>query len=323
MIPKNLFAVLLLALLLVSPVVAFDREITTIEDVDSYSYTPTDGNIVYEIVVDSLPFGTNQTHVLTMEGGEWQVTINTWTAWSGTEKHTEVTIIAPNGTPSTQTASTWSIFENYWTQIQPVEIEVGTISALKVNIRVGLEPAGASMSYNLPWDAQDAIAFTEVSGSFSGDETSDVLVYWTSEADFEKAIEKYDPTAWWVMYAGDIFAWSWEMVLAFLGAIPIIGPLFVSLIDIIGVVLTQGYTWALWLVVNFPAILLSVEGIIILFAIVTAGSGKNSFGKLWRNVYQYNVLFIASFIGVIMFVVNGAVTVISTIVSVVNGLKPI
>ena len=323
MIPKNLFAVLLLALLLASPAAAIDKGTATVEDVDSYSYEAQDGYVVYEVIVAELPFGTNQTHVYYMDGAEWHIDVNTWSDWAGSSKHASVTVTYPNGTESTQTAQVWSVFGTYQTVIQPVAVQSESFAILKVDLQVGIDPTAASMYWDIPWTAQDAIAFSEVSGSFTGSETSNVYVYWISKEDFLSTISNYNPAAWWASYAGAIFQWSWDMVLAFLGAIPIIGPLFVSLIDIMGTVLTQGYTWVIWLVVNFPAILLSIEAIIILFAIVTAGSGKNSFGKLWRNVYTYNVLFITSFIGVIMFVVEGAAVVINLIINAINGLKPV
>ena len=321
---KHLLPLLIACLLLTSPVYALDKGTASLENVDSYSYESDDGYVVYEVIVGELPFGTNQSHVFYMDGAEWDVDVDTWTAWAGAEKHADVTITYPNGTHSTQSASVWSVFGTYQTVIQPVAVQSESLAFLKVDLQVGIDPAAASMYWDIPWSAQDAIAFDDVSGSFTGTETSDVYVYWISEDDFKSAISEYNPGAWWAAYAGDIFAWSWDMVQAIIGAIPVIGPLFLDVFGIMGIVLEQGFYWLLWIVNNFPAILLSVEALICLFAVInTPAKGRGGFYRLVRNLYMYNVLFVTGIVGIVMWVANAAKMLIDTILATIQALKPI
>lgn len=313
------FLVLLALLVLASPALAVDKGTVTFEDVGSYSYETDDDHVVCEVIVAELPFGVNQSHVFYIDGAEWDVEIGSWTEWAGAQKHVQATFTYPNGTIITVSESAWSVFGSYQTTIQPVSVQSESAAFFKINIKIGLDPAVVTMGIPMsPWSAQDTIAFDDVSGSFSDDATSNVYVYWMSIEDFENLIAHYNPLGWAAGFVEDLFDWTWEMIIAFLGGVPVIGPIMVSMITFLGWILEFGIYWVIFIIVNFPAILLSVEALIMLIAVINS----KSFGKLWNNLFNYNVRFVEGILGIIMFVYNGAKTVIELVTGIINAIKP-
>lgn len=320
MIRDNIFAVLMALLVLASPALALDKGTVSLEDVGSYSYQTDDDHVVYEVIVAELPFGVNQSHVFYIDDAEWDVEIGSWTEWAGAQKHVQATFTYPNGTIITVSESAWSVFGSYQTTIQPVSVQSESAAFFKINIKIGLDPAVVTMGIPMsPWSAQDTIAFDDVSGSFSDDATSNVYVYWISIEDFKSTIATYNPLGWGAGILEDIFNWTWEMIISFLTGIPVIGPIMVSMITLFGGILEFGIYWVIFIVVNFPAILLSIESLICLLAVINS----RSFGKLVNNVFNYNVRFVEGVIGIILFVFNGAKATVEIVTSIVNSLKPV
>jgi hypothetical protein len=105
--------------------------------------------------------------------------------------------------------------------------------------------------------------------------------------------------------------------------IPVIGPIAVGLLEVMGGVLGTGYFWLVFVVSNFPAILGGVECLILMMAVINAGSGKNSFSRLGKNIVSYNARFLYAVVTLVELVFNWTVRIVEMVASVVNALKPI
>jgi hypothetical protein len=319
--PFWLIPVLLIAVIaLMSPVSAVT---VTAEDVSSYSVVADEGMVIYQIIVNDLPIGTNQTHTLNYNGQTFLLTIGTYTEY-GIWKNADISLTLPNGSVQTAHTSASTIVGNYKTTIQPVfaQAQSGTIAFLTIDLMIGISPAGAQFSTQpMGWNPSSAIPFSAASGNLGA--SSDVYVIEMTKADFQNNVVAYNPVYGLTNLGADVFQWTWAGILGFISMIPVIGPIAVGLLEVMGGVLGTGYFWLVFVVSNFPAILGGVECLILMMAVINAGSGKNSFSRLGKNIVSYNARFLYAVVTLVELVFNWTVRIVEMVASVVNALKPI
>ena len=318
MTPNWLFPVLL-CLMLIMPASALT---ITAEGVSSYSVVPETGYVIYQITVNDLPIGTNQTHTLVSGSGTYLLTIGTYDEWG--YKNADITLTLPNGSVQTAHASALGLLiQNYKTNIQyvyPQAYSYGGI--LTVDLVLGLSPASATFNSGaIGWTPANTLAFTAASGNVGGSTT--IYVEEMPTEDFKKNVLKYNPIYGLGNLAGQVFQWSWSAVLGFVSMIPVIGPVMVNLINTMGGIISTGFYWLNFTVSNFPAILCGVECLILMMAVINAPKGKNSFKKLASNIYQYNVAFVVGIISLVSLVWTWTKGAVEMIAAVVGALKPI
>lgn len=292
----------------------------SVSQVGSYSVTAEPGYVIYEIIVEDLPIGANQSHVLNYRGQSFLLEIAT-SSTLYLIKNVDVTLTMPNGSVQTaHTSATW-YSGNYRTLIQPVDDLSTDIFSLKIDLLIGLAPASAQF-YTTPvgWTVPSTIPFASASGSF--DAPSDVKVKQKTLQEFDRDIANYNAPGLddWL---DSLSKWTWNAILGFINKIPVLGPVIVVFIDLAGIILTQFSYWLSFIVLNFPAILLSIETMIMMMAAINAGSGKRSLGRLAHNIYEYNVAVIHGFIYFADVVRGWIATIIEIVTSIVNALKPI
>jgi hypothetical protein len=317
MTPNWLFPVLL-CLILIMPASALT---ITAEGVSSYSVVPETGYVIYQITVNDLPIGTNQTHTLVSGSGTYLLTIGTYDEWG--YKNADITLTLPNGSVQTAHASALGILINgYKTHIQYVYPQAYSASGLlSVDLVLGLTPASASFNAGaMGWNPSNSLAFTAASGNVGGSTT--IYVEQMKADDFKKHVTNYDPLYGIGNLGGQVFQWSWSAVLGFVSMIPVIGPVMVNLINTMGGIIQTGFYWLNFTVSNFPAILCGVECLILMMAVINA-PGKNSFKKLASNIYRYNVAFVVGIISLVSLVWTWTKGAVEMIAAVVGALKPI
>jgi hypothetical protein len=236
-------------------------------------------------------------------------------------KNVDITLTMPNGTVQTaHTSATW-YSGNYRTVIQPVDNLSTDLFSLKIDLFVGLAPASAQF-YTTPtgWSIPSTMPFSSASGSFTA--PSDVKIEQMTLQRFNDEIANYKPPSLddWI---NSLSKWTWNAILAFLNKIPVLGPIMVGFIDLAGIILTELYFWLSFIVLNFPAILLSIETLIMMMAAINAGKGPRSLGRLAHNIYEYNVAVIHGFIYFADVVRGWIATLVEIVTSIVNALKPI
>lgn len=317
--PRSFIPVLLLLLILAGPAAALT---ITAEGVSSYSTVAEDGYVIYQITVNDLPIGTNQTHVLMANGQPYLLTIGTYEEWG--YRNADVSLTLPNGSVQTAHVSALGILvSRYKTTIQYVfpQSYSGT-DYWTIHLVLGLTPTTASFNAGaMGFDPSTSLAFTSASGEL-GDST-DIFIEEMSAEEFEENVVNYNPVYGIGNLGSQVFQWSWNAVLGFISMIPVIGPVMVNLINTMGGIISVGYYWLNFVVSNFPAILCGVEALILMMAVINAGNGKNSFSRLARNFYRYNLAFMLGAIGLANTVWNWTRTGIILVAKVVEALKPI
>lgn len=311
---------ILLALLMTSPASALT---ITAEGVSGYSVTAEPGMVIYQITVNELPIGANQTHTLTYNGYSYLLTIGTYTdSVGGVWKNADITLVSPNGTQTVH-ASTLGIATQYKTTIQYVNPQIYSASMpiATVHLDVGMNPLDASFNGGAIWNPSSALPFTAASGTLDGVTT--VYVEEMTTGDFQNNVVKYNPVYGITNLGSQVFQWTWNSILGFVAMIPVVGPIFVQFFDVIGIVLGSVFFWLYFVVANFPMVLCGVECLIFMFAVINTGNGKNSLGRLARNVYQYNVAFVVGLIALVNVVKDWSISIVQTVASVVSALKPI
>lgn len=309
----------LLFLLLIGPAAALTVEAA---GVSSYSIAAEEGMVIYQITVNDLPIGTNQTHTLNVGGSSYLLEIGTYDEWG--YKNADVTLTYPNGTSQTDHVSALALLVNaYKTNIQYVFPQIYSGSGyFTIDLVLGLTPVSASFNGGAQgWHPSNSLAFTSASGNVGGVTT--IYVEQMTKKEFKENVVNYNPIHGITNLGSQVFQWSWSGVLGFISMIPVIGPVMVSLIDLMGGAISTGWYWLHFVVVNFPAVLAGVECLILMMAVINAGSGKSQFKKLASNLYQYNLAFALGVIGLVNIVWGWTKSAIETVAAIIQALKPI
>ena len=320
-------AIMLLACLLIAPAGAIT---IPAEDVNSYSYSTENGYVIYKIAVDNLPIGTNQSHVLYYKGYPYLLEVETWTEWAVIH-YAHVKFTMPNGSYQETTTYVTGTPGSYKTTIQPVFrtdsslLESGISPLIKVDLQIGLVPVSANFNA-LPivgYSGSNALPLTSASGYFTNTATSDVYLYLVTNQEFKDTISTYNPLAGLPDLGAAVFQWTWNSVLGFFYAIPVIGPYIVIYIEYVKVGIIFVSFWTGFMVYNAPAIVMAGEVLIWAFAVINAPSGYKAFGAIFKNLYVYNVALVMVFVGVFNVMKELVVTMVDLVTKVVEALKPI
>lgn len=307
MIPRYLPVVLvflLVSLAVIPGVSAITANKTNeISDVSTYDFYPDDGYVIYEILVQSIAMGQNQTHHLYNGDSEFILAVGTYTEY-GVYHNFDITITYPSGNTST-THATWIGVSSgsYTLDIQPVFYHAQDVNyEFSVYVNVGLTNPLLVEFFTLPADvctggdycsnfvaATSAIPFTHATGSMG--ETTTVYVYQITEQGFQDNIKKYNGLYGWSALSEEVVLWMYNQAIFFIGLIPVVGPIAVTMIGFIGLVLTELIFWLSWIMVRLPAILLAVETVILLCVV----ANSNSLKSMGRNLIEYNRMVILGF----------------------------
>ncbi|MFA4859165.1 hypothetical protein [Methanoregula sp.] len=314
------FFLCLLGLILVSPAMAINSTASAMS-VSQYSIQAPDNYVIYQIIVDPVPMGTNQSHVLNYNGATFLLTIGSAQSY-GIFNEFDIALTYPNGSLSSKHVSTTRIsLGNYKTTIQPVFSQAQSLNNayLTIDLQVGLTPVSAEFNTQpAGWLASSAIPFSSASGNLGV--STNVFCEMMTLDDFQNNVVNYN-SLWGLKNLGStVFQWTYEMVLGFISNIPVIGPLFIQLLTLLGIVLTEMSFWAVFIVTNAPAIILSLETLIIILSVVN--TGKNApLRKVLSNIYQYNVACINGFFTLIELLRGWIISLIEVITSIVQAMK--
>jgi hypothetical protein len=298
----------------------------TATQVSSYSFDAPAGTVIYQILIDAMPMGTNQTHTLTCGGATYLLTIQSsnpysvyydfdigWTYPNGTTTtiHKSITRL-PGATYKTNIQPVYSQLESAYNVMWAIDLEIGTTNT-SVYTGINSGPAG--------WSASDAIPFTSVEGEFGGYNTN-VYLYDMSVADFQKHVVEYDSVYGLKNLGANFFSWAWDQILAFINNIPIIGPQFVSIITILGGIVAEILSWIVWIITNLPMIMAAVEVTIFVCAFLFAEKNPKP-ETVIKNIFKYNVAAVTGFIWLFNLVYTWIRGLVELVAHVVGALKPL
>lgn len=316
-------ALFFLLILIPGPVQAVRMEAL---QVSQYTFDAPEGNVIYQILIDSVPMGTNQSHTLTVGSATYLLEVKSSNPY-GIFYNFDIDWTLPNGTTQTIHKSITRLpGAGYKTVIQPVymQAESAYFVLMTVDLEIGTTNQTVSAGLNtnpMGWNPSDAIPFTSAAGEFSNTPTN-VYLYSMTSADFVRHVVTYDPVYGLANLGSTVFQWAWEAVLGFINQIPVIGPQFVSIILVLGAVLQEFIIWITWIISNLPLVIAALEITIMMLAVVNGGTNPNP-AKVMRNIYRYNVSVVQGFIWSIGIVYTWAREFIKLIADVVGALKPL
>jgi hypothetical protein len=318
-----IFLFLLLAIL-PGPVSAINATISA-EHISEYSIVPPEGYIIYEIIINDLPLGINQTHILNYNGAVFLLDIRTASSYV-IFREAWVNLTLPDGSVQSAYASAWDIAPSYKTSIQPVWTQPQSITVpfLTVNLMIGLTPAIVAFSSGpvgkgpLGWNVSSSIPFTAASGTFGA--VTNVYCEIMTPDEFQKNVVNYNPLAGLKNLGAAVFQWTWDMVVGFLSQIPVIGPMFISGMQIVGIVGGVILFWLIWFIENASSMIAALEVTICLLAFIFAGK-KPTPEKVASNIWNYNIAVGFGFLFLITTLITWLGIIIQVIAAVVEAIK--
>lgn len=319
------FALVLICMVVTAPALASTISAT---NVGKYSVSANPGNVIYKIKIGDLPIGTNQTHTLMYNGYPYLLTINTWTDY-GLWKNAQISLTMPNGTVQTSHTAASTVVGSYSTIIQPTMrsdssvLESGTATFLTVDLNIGLVPASAQFSTApMGYNPSASLPISSASGYLGGQRTS-VYAYQVSKQDFTNTIENYNPSAGVGDLGSAVFQWTWNGILGFLNMIPVVGPIAAEFLTMAGEFLSGAWYWVSFLWGNLPAILLTLESLILMAAVLKARKGRRAMSSMAGNVINYNIAVVTGILTAFAFIREWVVRLVEMIAGIVKALIPI
>jgi hypothetical protein len=316
-------------LCLICPVFAAESKTHELTNIAEYTFSADDGDVVYEIIINPIAMGKNQTHYLSYEGADYILTVGS--AQSFVVYHTfDVSLEHPNGTIEHHTKSYTGISSGSYTlNIQPVYYHAQSLNpSFSVWVNVGLAPlktefyttppdvtSGGGVFSGTDVDPQSSIPFTDVSGTM-GQETT-VYIYTMTQEEFTNEVTTYNAYGGLKSVVDDVLSWAWSGVISFLNAIPVIGPFAVTFISYAGIILYEMFFWLSYLILNFPAIVLTAETMIMFAALINS---RDSLSSILKNWYGYNVSAIKGLVWFLDLVRGWIVSLIEMISNIVSSL---
>ncbi len=316
-------AVILLIGLLLPGVHALELKAT---QVATYSFDAPDGNVIYQILVDQLPMGVNQTHTFKCGAATYYLTIESSNPYS-IYYDFDIGFTFPNGTTQNLHKSVTRLpGAGYKTNIQPVyaQAESASFVVWTVDLEIGTSNQSVTAAINTGpagWTPSDSIPFTSAQGTF-GNTLTNVYLYTMTNADFQNHVVTYDPVYGLGNLGSTVFQWAWETILGFINQIPGIGPQFVSIIDILVKVIEELIFWIVWILTNLSWIIAALEVTIVMAAVIFAEK-KPKAETIVKNMVQYNIAVFKGFIWAVDLVYTWLREFIVMVATAVGGIKPL
>lgn len=322
MISRSFILLLVLSAAMIGSVSAINSTISA-EQVSSYSIVPPTDYIIYSIIIDPVPIGINQSHVLNYNGQVYLLTIGTTSTLA--IYHTfDISLTEPNGNTSTVQLTHVGVQQNYKTTIQPIYLEMQSISnpLVTIDLYAGLTPLTAAFNTVMMtgYNRSTAIPFTAASGTLGT--VTNVFCEIMTMDEFQNNVVNWDPFNGITRLGSQVVEWTWTKVLGLFNAIPVIGPMFVSIMSAVGTIGGEILFWLLWFIENLPAMIAAVEVTICMFAFIMAG--KNPKPEIVaKNIYNYNVAAVMGIVGGISVLVSWLAPLMQVIAAVIEIIKRI
>ena len=295
-------------------------------DIPSYSFDAPAGTAIYQILVDQLPMGANQSHTFKCGDATYFLKIETSNPYS-IYYDFDISFTFPNGsTQKLHKSVTRMPGAGYKTNIQPVYTQAETLSFVvwTIDLEVGTSNQSVKADINTGpagWSPSDAIPFTSAAGEF-GNHKTNVFLYDMSISDFQNHVVKYDPVFGLSNLGSTVFQWTWETVLGFINQIPGIGPQLSTILELTAAIIAEIVFWLVWIVVNLPMILAAAEVTIFVCAFIFAEKNPKPETVL-KNFFNYNKAAVLGFIWLFEKVYDWSIRFITMVATVIRALNPL
>ncbi|WOF16822.1 hypothetical protein F1737_09030 [Methanoplanus sp. FWC-SCC4] len=322
---KILSVLFLLLLIIVAPVSAKDE--IWFFNTDDFTATATDTMMIQSIRAENLHEGTIQRFVFDSYGEAYNLEIKSypkdWGWWNF-----DAICTYPDGSTQTQHLEKFApISFDYDINIQSYWL-YGEL-AWETNIYVTLSPLSIENYRQIPIDdttypegypavRYQPLAFSYIQG-ISNDIFEKVTVYYVNAEEFEK-IKSGDITLPFIEGVGDLFAWTWEMVLGGISKIPYVGQFFVTVLQIAAIFIEEAIFWInLLFIQNWALFIMTME----FFVIGEAIYSTRNFMKLLTRFVDNNVKIFKFFTWLATLAIDLVLKFVDAVAKIIQALKPI
>ena len=311
-----LAALLLLALVL--PASAASE--VNINETTGFSYTvPSSDLTVYQVNLYNLQPGLTNLS-LDSYGEPWFIAVNCTKPYGALGWWVfAVDVTYPNGTTiSADPISTLQPFAlDYDLRLQYATGDIDWI--FDIDVYVTLLPQ--TVRFDTGTLVTEYILFSSVEGE--SEAPFDARIYLGNSQDIQD-IKDHNPLAQFNRTIGSVFSWTWEMVLAFIEMIPVVGPYFAGTLDLVAIVLGELFWYLDFFLIKEPEVtVMFIETFIIGEAVIASKGGARGIVFLLRRVLDNHIRAYQFFVNLVRLMVDIVLAVINTVSSIVNALKPV
>jgi len=314
---KRIIILLCLALILIIPAQAYEK--VEYNKVKTFDVKAPEDLTIQQVYLNNILFDGSQTIYFDAYGDTYTLTIKGEKQGAGW-RHFWINMTYPNGSTESKEYRILRPFTNdYDIKIQYYWIEADTL--LDVDIYVSsLDPLTSEFDNLLgvyEFNTSAYLIFSEVSGI--SNKEMDVEVFLINDEELAE-IRSGNVLPALGDFTFQTFQWTWDMVLNFVGAIPYVGPLISTGLEISGGFITEIFWWfKLFVIDNFAITVIIIEFFIIADAILST----RSLMALVRRIIKNHVAVLNFFRDMVLFMVNLLMSIIRTVASIINALKPI
>lgn len=288
------------------------EEITQ-DHIKTFTVQAPDGLMFSGFTASNLEADTNNTYILDAYGKIYTLYVNcskSYGWWTF-----DLALENPNGTIETTQLDTFApLATDYDVHLQYYFLEGD--STFDLDIYTALIPLSATFLTSDP-TASSVISFSDISASSTG--YFDLVLYAVTEEEFQEQVD--NALGLQLEYAvGEVFAWTWDMVLVFVGKIPGVGPYLASVLEISAITLDAIIFYFDLLLIEYPeTTFLTVES----FILASAFCRRGNFWVKINRVCNSHIKLIELFIDLVQAGVNIISRIISAVADAINALKPV
>jgi len=227
----------------------------------------------------------------------------------------DLTLRNPNGTIETTQLETFApLVTDYDIHLQYYFLEGD--STFDLDIYAALLPLSATFQTSDP-TASNILSFSEISGSSTG--YFNLVLYAVTDEEYQEQVD--NALGLQLEHAiGEVFSWTWDMVLSFVEKIPGIGPYLAAVLEIAAIALDAIIFYFDLLLIEYPeTTFLTIESFIL-------GSAFCRRGNFWTKINRVcnaHLKIIELFINLVEAGVNMMSKIISAVADAINALKPL
>lgn len=283
------------------------------DHIKTFTVEAPDGLMFSGFTASNLEANTNNTYTLDAYGKIYTLDINcskNWGWWNF-----DLALENPNGTIETTQLDCFApLATDYDVHLQYYFLEGD--STFDLDIYTALIPLSATFLTSDP-TASDIISFSEISVSSTG--YFDLVLYAVTEEEFQEQVD--NALGLQLEHAvGEVFSWTWDMVLTFVGKIPGVGPYLSSVLEISAIALDSIIFYLDLLLIEYPeTTFLTMES----FILANAFCRRGNFWVKINRVCNSHVKLIELFIDLVQSGVNIISRIISAVADAINALKPV
>ncbi|AKB74324.1 hypothetical protein MSLAZ_1063 [Methanosarcina lacustris Z-7289] len=283
--------------------------------IKNFGLTAPEGLSFSGMEIYNLPANSNNTFLFNSYGKIYTLNVNSTKSWGWWTY--DISLQNPNGTIETKKLETLAPAVSSW-DLHVQYYFLSGDSVFDLDVYTALLPLSATFSTISP-TTSSTLQFSGISGSST--EYFDMVLYATTDEEFAEQSENSLGLS--LSYAvGEVFSWTWDAVLSFVGLIPYIGDDLVTAILIASYIIDEiFYYFNLFFIEYIETTILTLEFFLITYSLHRTRT--KSPVKMLKNVVSDQIAMLEWILQKAKLAIDLLTTIIRTIADIVQSLKPI